>query len=94
MNLDRALYGCVESAKLWYDDLKSTLDKIGYEVNKVDECVFNKGVGDEQCTIALHVDDMIITSKNAMHRKELIEALKKRYTEGVTVHQGPVTLAT
>jgi hypothetical protein len=90
VNLDKALYGCVESAKLWYDDLKQTLDKIGYKVNKIDECVFNKGVGDEQCTIALHVDDMIITSKNNKHRKELIEALKGRYTEGVTVHEGPI----
>jgi hypothetical protein len=89
VNLDKALYGCVESAKLWYDDLKKTLDKIGYRVNQLDECVFNKGVGDEQCTIALHVDDMIITSRNSKHRTELIEALKERYTEGVTVHNGP-----
>jgi hypothetical protein len=83
------LYGCVESAKLWYDDLKETLDKIGYKVNKVDECVFNKGTGEDQCTIAIHVDDMIITSKNKRYRVELVEALKKRYTEGVTIHEGP-----
>ena len=90
VNLDRALYGCVESAKLWYDDLKSTLNKAGYEPNPMDECVFNKGVGDKQCTIALHVDDMLITSANENMIVELIDKLKKRYTEGVTVHDGPV----
>jgi hypothetical protein len=31
VNLDRALYGCVESAKMWYDDLKSTLAAAGYK---------------------------------------------------------------
>jgi len=90
VNLDRALYGCVESAKLWYDDLKETLYKAGYKVNALDECVFNKGEGIEQCTIALHVDDMIITCKNKNTIEELIYKLKERYTEGVTVHEGPV----
>jgi hypothetical protein len=90
VNLDRALYGCVESAKLWYDDLKDTLYKAGYKVNALDECVFNRGEGKEQCTIALHVDDMIITCVNESTIVELISKLKERYTEGVTVHEGPV----
>jgi hypothetical protein len=90
VNLDRALYGCVESAKLWYDDLKETLYNAGYRVNALDECVFNKGIGEEQCTIALHVDDMIITCKNQHTILELISKLKERYTEGVTVHEGPI----
>jgi hypothetical protein len=90
VNLDRALYGCVESAKLWYNDLKETLDKAGYKVNSRDECVFNKGSGDEQCTIVLHVDDMMITSRNKKMRTDLIEALRARYTEGLSVHEGPV----
>ena len=90
VNLDRALYGCVESAKLWYDDLKDTLYKAGYVVNPLDECVFNKGEGEEQCTIALHVDDMIITCKHEQTITHLIDRLKERYTEGVTVHEGPV----
>ena len=90
VNLDRALYGCVESAKLWYNDLKETLNKAGYEVNNKDECVFNKGIGDDQCTIVLHVDDMMITCRNKRTRLELIDTLKLRYTEGLSVHEGPV----
>jgi hypothetical protein len=90
VNLDRALYGCVESAKLWYDDLKTTLSEAGYNPNPIDECVFNKGSGEHQCSIALHVDDMIITSKNESMINSLIEKLKQRYTEGITIHDGPV----
>jgi hypothetical protein len=55
----------------------------------MDECVFNKGRGDKQCTIALHVDDMLITSVDEKMIIELIDKLKSRYTEGVTVHDGP-----
>jgi hypothetical protein len=90
VNLDKALYGCVESAKLWYDDLKGTLNKAGYKANALDECVFNKGQGEEQCTIVLHVDDLMITCKNGSKIDELIASLKERYTEGVTIHEGPV----
>jgi virulence-associated protein VapD len=89
VNLDKALYGCVESAKLWYDDLKQTLNKAGFIANTIDGCVFNKGIGVNQCTVVLHVDDMLITSRNVKDRTELIAALESRYTEGVTMHEGP-----
>ncbi len=66
VQLDKALYGCVESAKLWYDHLRKTLESLGFTVNPHDICVFNKGdVKDgTQCTIALHVNDLTITCKN------------------------------
>ena len=90
VNLDRALYGCVESAKLWYEDLKGTLEKAGFTMNPVDECVFNRGKGDDQCTVAMHVDDLLITSKQVNTIDKLITELKGRYTEGVTVHEGDI----
>jgi Reverse transcriptase (RNA-dependent DNA polymerase) len=40
--LDKALYGCVESAALWYDNLHATLNGLGYTKNECDTCVFNK----------------------------------------------------
>jgi hypothetical protein len=42
VQLKRALYGCVESARLWYDKLSSDLEAIGYVRNKHDLCVFNR----------------------------------------------------
>jgi hypothetical protein len=42
VRLLKALYGCVESSKLWFDDVRKELTKLGITVNSKDECVFNK----------------------------------------------------
>jgi Reverse transcriptase (RNA-dependent DNA polymerase) len=36
VRLDRALYGCVESAALWYENLRNTMTTLGYERNPHD----------------------------------------------------------
>ena len=38
----RALYGCLESALLWYQLYSSTLEKLGFVINPYDRCVANK----------------------------------------------------
>jgi Reverse transcriptase (RNA-dependent DNA polymerase) len=80
--LNRALYGCVESAALWYDNLRKTMMSLGYERNPHDICVFNKiseqGV---QCTATVHVDDLLITSINEGMIESLAEGLRVRYGE-------------
>lgn len=43
VQLDKALYGCVESARLWYDHLKAMLESPGFKANPYDICMFNKG---------------------------------------------------
>ena len=40
--LDKALYGCIESAKLFYDNISNVLLDFGFEKNPYDHCVFNK----------------------------------------------------
>ena len=80
--LDRALYGCVESAALWYENLRETLQKLGYEYNKYDICVFNRRTADgTQCTVAVHVDDLLITSTSQDMIDHLTHGLKVRYGE-------------
>ena len=88
--LKRALYGCVESAALWYENLKATLTGLGFTRNESDICVFNRtdtrGV---QCTAAVHVDDLLITSKSKAMIAELTEGLEARYGE-ITLAHGPL----
>ena len=44
VKLLKAQYGCVESAKLWYNHISKTIKDFGFEVNPFDQCVFqNKG---------------------------------------------------
>lgn len=80
--LNRALYGCVESAALWYDNLRETMKGLGYERNPHEICVFNRtnerGV---QCTACVHVDDLLITSVESGMIEELSEGLRLRYGE-------------
>ena len=61
VNVYEALYECVESAALWYENLRASLSDLGYSPNAHDMCVFTKhdeyGV---QCTIAVHIDDLMI----------------------------------
>ena len=62
VKLDRALYGCVESAVLWYNNLKTTLEEDGFIINEYDICVFNKTIDGKQVTVLFHVDDILATS--------------------------------
>jgi hypothetical protein len=43
VELDKALYGCVEAAALWHQDLSSKLRANGFIENPFDRCIFNKG---------------------------------------------------
>lgn len=81
VQLDKALYGCVEAALLWYKDLRGTLDE-----NPHDRCVFNKtdpatGV---QLTVALHVDDLLVTCASEEMLQALDAHLKSVYHETKT----------
>ena len=90
VRLDKALYGCVESAALWYENLRESMRKLGYTPNAIDICVFNKlsekGV---QCTVAVHVDDLMITSTDSGMIESLATGLIQRYGD-ITRKDGPI----
>jgi Reverse transcriptase (RNA-dependent DNA polymerase) len=90
VRLEKALYGCVESSGLWYDNLMATLTSMGYVRNEMDICVFNrrcsKGV---QCTVCVHVDDLLIMSESSSMIRRLTDGLTERYGE-ISLKHGPV----
>ena len=61
VKLDKALYGCVQSSKLWYDQLCEALLTMRYVRNDYYKCVFNRTMEGNQATICVHVDDLMIT---------------------------------
>ena len=90
VKLDKALYGCVESAALWYEHLANTLKSLGYETNEYDNCVFNRRSAEGvQCTVAIHVDDLLITCGDKEEITAVITSLREKYGDIKTV-QGPV----
>jgi Reverse transcriptase (RNA-dependent DNA polymerase) len=82
VKLDKALYGCIESAKLWYEHIKAFLIENGYSENPIEPCVFNKitesGV---QISIAIYVDDAIATCADEKELDVLTQALKAKFAE-------------
>jgi hypothetical protein len=90
VKLDKALYGCVEASALWYAHLRDTLERDGFEVNPYDGCVYNKlGVSGEQITIAVHVDDLIVSSRSQDDITSLELHLRGTYKE-IRVNVGNV----
>ena len=88
--LKRALYGCVESAGLWHDNLCVTIGELGYIKNEIDGNVFNRVAHEGvQCTACVHVDDLFITSKNDKMISELCEGLRAKYGD-ISLAHGPL----
>ena len=65
VRLKKALYGCVESSKLWYDKISGDMCKLGFTINPYDICVFHRiEACGSQTTCVIHVDDMMTTCKD------------------------------
>ena len=47
----RSIYGCINSALLWYNLSSTTLEALGFEINPHYRCVPNKVFEGTQCTI-------------------------------------------
>ena len=89
VKLDRALYGCIQSAKLWFDTITKDLAEMGFKPNPYDPCILNAsfGVGDTQCSIALHVDDLFCSCKDESVLKAVEGFLRSKYGK-VTANYG------
>jgi len=81
VRLKKALYGCVESAKLWYEHISTTLKSLGFNVNPQDRCVFNQSYAEVQCTVCVYVDDLFITCCDQARADATIAKLIKKYKE-------------
>jgi hypothetical protein len=57
--LNKALYGCIESALLWYKVLR-VLEAIGFAANPYDPCVFIRVREGRTFTIGCYVDDLML----------------------------------
>ena len=75
----RALYGCLESALLWYNLYSSTLEKIGFKINPYDRCVANKEINCSQCTVVFYVDDNKVSHKDPQVVNDVIKEISKYF---------------
>ena len=87
----RAIYGCLESALLWYSLYSSTLQGMGFTLNPYDLCVANKIVNGSQCTVVFYVDDNKISHVDPEVVKGVI-CESKKYLENSPYNLVPVSV--
>jgi len=90
VKLNKALYGCIQSSKIWYDTLVGKLSEIGFQKNLNDDCVWNRIDSDgNQCTVVIHVDDIMITAKDESRLTSEIKLLQDKFGD-LTITRGRI----
>ncbi len=80
VQLQKALYGTLSAAMLFWKDLVGPLSSEGFTPNPYDVCVMNKTVDGKQCTTVLwHVDDLKISLIDCKVNESVLASLNKRY---------------
>ena len=79
VQLDKALYGCVQSALLWYELYSSTLADMGFVINPYDMCVANSNIDGKQCTIVWYVDDNKISHVDPKVVTKIIKQIEAKF---------------
>jgi hypothetical protein len=80
VELTKALYGTLQAALLFWENLSSFLvDELGFKINKYDKCVVNKTVDGKQCTIVWHVDDLKLSHVSSSVLEDIVGRIEGRY---------------
>jgi len=92
VQLNKALYGTLQAALLFWRLLSSKLKEWGFIINPYDWCVANKMVDDKQCTVAWHVDDLKISHVSQSVVSSVIDKLNQEFGKllPLTVTRGKI----
>lgn len=71
----------MQSAVLWYNELKSSLLGMGFKENMYDICSFSRSKGTFTDRILVYVDDLLITSDSDQILDEVDATLRERKEE-------------
>jgi hypothetical protein len=81
VQLQKALYGTLSAAMLFWKDLSGHLRSEGFKPNPYDSCVMNKMVNGKQCTVLWHVDDLKISHVESEVNEWVLKSLNDKYGE-------------
>jgi hypothetical protein len=91
VELQKALYGTLHAALLFWKEMKQFLvDILGFTLNRYDECVANNVIQGKQCTILWHVDDFKISHISATVIEDIWAKLSERFgkEDPLTINRG------
>jgi hypothetical protein len=87
VELNKALYGTLRAALLFWEKLSNQLQEWGFTINPYDWCVANKTVHGRQCTVLWHVDDLKISHEDPDVVTSLIGHLEQTFGQ-----EAPLTI--
>jgi hypothetical protein len=91
--LEKALYGTLQAALLFWQNLSGKLKEWGFEINPYDFCVANKMIDGKQCTVVWHVDDLKISHVDPKVVTTILDLLDATYgQEIVGGKRAPLTI--
>jgi hypothetical protein len=91
--LTKALYGTLQAALLFWQNLSTQLKEWGFEINPYDFCVANKTINGKQCTIIWHVDDLKNSHVEVKAVTTILDLLDAKYGQEIVGRKrAPLTI--
>ncbi len=88
LRLQKALYGMMKSALLFYQKLVLELKSMGFIINPYDPCIANKIVDRHQLTLRWHVDNLMTSHVDMLAINDFLQELKVIYGDSLTESTG------
>ncbi len=83
IKMQKAIYGLLRSALIFYKKLVADLESIGFKLNPYDPCVANKEVNRTQMMVCWHIDGLEVSLMGPREITRFGDWLSETY--GVTV---------
>jgi hypothetical protein len=90
VKMQKAIYGLLRSALLFYKKLVTDLEGNRFVLNLYDPCVVNKEVNGSQMTVCWHVNDLKMSHIDPKVNTKFGEWLSATYGVSVVTHRGKV----
>jgi len=85
--LNKALYGLIQSANLWFNLVKNTLEKEGFKNHEfIDNCLFTKETEQGKIHVTVTVDDVFATAHQESELDKLEKMLRDKF-QTITVNK-------
>jgi hypothetical protein len=79
VQLEKTVYGMMQSALLFYRKLVADLTSLGFELNPYDPCVANKIINGKQITVCWHVHYLFVGHEDPNVVTTFLDWLAQRY---------------
>jgi hypothetical protein len=86
VKMQKAMYGLLRSALLFYRKLVVDLEDFGFKLNPYDPCVVNKNINSTQMTVYWHVDDLKVSHIDSQEITRFRDWLSTIYKVSAVTH--------